>query len=807
MIKKILILCVLFLLTCLPIMNANQALAVLQSSNQTTSTSQSNQSGGKGQSPPYIEGEVLVKFKADVAKSERSSLLGTLNMQMLKQFPRMGVYHLKLTSEDTVPEAIKRLLDNPAVLYAEPNYIRYLDSNLPNDPLFDDLWGLHNTGQTGGASNADIDAPEAWDITTGSTNKIVCVVDTGVMWNHEDLKENMWKNELERDGTPGVDDDGNGYVDDIYGINAITGSGDPMDDHSHGTHCSGTIAAVGNNGIGIAGVNWMAKIMSCKSFNSDGKGEDVDHIECIEYAINKGADVISASWGGGAFSQALKDTIEDSNSAGILFVAAAGNGDPILHIGYDTDLQPHYPASYDNDNIITVAATANNDDLTSFSNYGLISVDAGAPGVDILSTINDGNYDYKSGTSMATPHVSGLAALAMAAHLSETHLEIKTRILRGTDLVPSLLGKMITGGRINAYETLTATIVGPHIYYIDPPYGDTGSSVKLVGDNFGNIQGSGFVTFFDSREGTVISWSDAEIQCEVPVGVDTGPVTVTTDEGTSNGVFLTVPLCDAPGESPYGLASDGTSLWNVDRDVGKIFNLDFYGVVQGFISAPGDSSEGLTFDGEYLWVSDWVDQMIYKIDPASGEVLDSFTSPGPFPKGLAYDGTYLWNADAASNTELIYQLDASGNVIHSCPTPGHCATGLAFDGTYLWNADWCDDMIYQLDPTSCQVLYSFPSPGPASTGLTFDGSYLYNADVIEDKIYRLCIRPCDVNRNDTITPQDALCVFQKYLGICPTDCGPCESICGDVDQNGIATPGDALCIFNEYLGIGCGHCN
>jgi hypothetical protein len=307
---------------------------------------------------------------------------------------------------------------------------------------------MHNTGQSGGVVDADIDAPEAWDISTNSSNLIVAVIDTGVDYTHPDLAANMWTNTVERNGSPGVDDDGNGYIDDIYGYDFYNSDGNPMDDHGHGTHVSGTIGAVGNNGQGVAGVCWTAKIMALKFIGSGGSGYDSDAIDCIEYAVQMGAKVTSNSWGGGSYSQALKDAIDAAGAAGVLFVAAAGND------ARNNDVFPHYPSSFDSANIIAVLSTDKYDVKSSFSCYGAVSVDLGAPGSNIYSCIPGSQYTYMNGTSMATPHVSGACALVWSVCPYLSSAAIKDIILQTTDPLPALDGLCVSGGRLNLYNAL-----------------------------------------------------------------------------------------------------------------------------------------------------------------------------------------------------------------------------------------------------------------------------------------------------------------------------------------------------------------
>lgn len=339
-------------------------------------------------------------------------------------------------------------------LYVEPDY--QVRANLePTDASFVDgtLWGLRNLGINGGVAGADISATNAWNITTGSTNVVVAIIDTGINYQHLDLAAQVWRNPGEIPGN-GVDDDGNGYVDDVFGINAITGTGNPLDDHSHGSHCSGTIGAAANDGNRHVGVAWQVRLMGCKFLTSSGSGNTSDAIECVDYAVSQRAKILSNSWGGGGFSQGLLDAILAANAQEILFVAAAGND------GRNTDLSPTYPANYEADNVIAVAALNRADGLASFSNYGATSVDLGAPGVDIYSTIAGGNngYDTYSGTSMACPHVAGVAALLAAQFTTNiTVAELRQRLLQSTTAVPALSGRSVTGGRVNAYQALTVT--------------------------------------------------------------------------------------------------------------------------------------------------------------------------------------------------------------------------------------------------------------------------------------------------------------------------------------------------------------
>ena len=311
-----------------------------------------------------------------------------------------GLQVVKLPSGKELESAIAAYTADPAVLYAEPDYTVRIEG-IPNDSSFNQLWGMNNTGQTGGTPDADINAPEAWDITTGSADVVLAVIDTGIDYTHPDLAANAWSNPNEIAGNF-IDDDGNGYVDDIHGIDTINNDSDPMDDNNHGTHVSGTIGATGNNALGVTGVNWNVQIAGCKFLSAIGAGSTADAIECLDYIwdlkVNRGINIVASnnSWGGGSYSQALYDAIAQQMNAGILFVAAVGSS------GSDNDVTPNFPSSYNLSNVIAVTATTHNDDKAGDSNLGSRTVDVGAPGENILSTILGRAYASFSGVSMAT---------------------------------------------------------------------------------------------------------------------------------------------------------------------------------------------------------------------------------------------------------------------------------------------------------------------------------------------------------------------------------------------------------------------
>ncbi len=411
------------------------------------------------QLPPHVPGEVIVRFRPGVPEFFKSAARSRVSGTRLRAFRVVeGLEHHRLAPNVSLDEAIAKYRQDPDVLYAEPNYI-VRATNLPDDTRFGDLWGLYNTGQSGGTPGAHIDAPSAWNVTTGSSSVVVAVLDTGIAYDHPDLSANVFRNVLDCNAD-GVDDDGNGRVDDCFGIDTVNGDSDPRDDNRHGSHVAGTIGAVGDNAAGVAGVNWSVSVMACKFLDAAGFGSTAGAIACLEYVRamkERGVNIVATnnSWGGGGFSQALFDAIQRHQQAGILFIAAAGNGN-VFGLGVDNDQVPFYPCVYGLSNIICVAATTRFDDRATFSNYGRRTVHIGAPGSEILSTTPDGGYQTLSGTSMATPHVAGTAALLKAADPARDWRAIRNLILAGGDDVASM-ANTITRKRLNAFGALTCT--------------------------------------------------------------------------------------------------------------------------------------------------------------------------------------------------------------------------------------------------------------------------------------------------------------------------------------------------------------
>jgi subtilisin family serine protease len=385
--------------------------------------------------PECIPGELLVKFKSGASSTAISAASQQVGGEVVDSFDFIGVKLVKIAPDRNPTDAASRLQASDAIEYAECNYRQFALAS-PNDPMYSQQWGFPK-----------INAPTAWSRITQAPNVTVAMIDTGISLTHPDLQANLWTNPAPTFG-------------DVHGANFVpaTATGNPDDDNGHGTHTAGTVGAVTNNGVGVAGTTWRVNLMALKFLDANGSGSTANAIRAINYGIQHKADIMSNSWGGGGFSQALSDAINAANQTGILFVAAAGNS------ANNNDINAFYPCNYNLPNVICVAATDQTDNLATFSNFGAKSVNLGAPGVNILSTLRGATYGTLSGTSMATPHVAGAAALLKSAFPTWQASDLKQQIVSTVDPLPSLQGKTTTGGRLNlgrALPPLTACVQAP----------------------------------------------------------------------------------------------------------------------------------------------------------------------------------------------------------------------------------------------------------------------------------------------------------------------------------------------------------
>lgn len=507
---------------------------------------------------PYVPGSLLVRFSSDLSAQERALLRFTVGGAVVRSFDDLvpGLEQLAVGLEPTL--AVIVLSGLPGVEYAEPDLV-VRACGIPNDPSFGLLWGLHNTGQTvngdPGTSDADIDAPEAWDTYTGNPNLAIAIIDTGIQLNHPDLQANLWTNPGETAGN-GIDDDGNGYVDDVYGWDFYYGDNNPNDGNGHGTHTAGTVGAVGNNGIGVAGVNWRCKLVALKFLSDSGSGSLSGAIAAVQYCTRMGLRISNNSWGGGGYSQSLYDAIASSRSIGHLFVAAAGNS------GSNNDSTPFYPASYNLDNIIAVAATDNDDRRASFSNYGRTSVDLGAPGVNVYSTYAGSSYRYLDGTSMAAPHVAGVVGLVYGRNSGWTYAQVRDRIFSTVRRVSSLANITVTGGVVNAAAAIGGTTNTRPTVTISSPQNNAqfrvGQSIQFTGSasdaEDGNLTAA--LVWTSSISGQ-IGTGGSFTRNDLPAGTHTITASATDSGGLtgSASVVITISHAGGPPAAPSNLTA------------------------------------------------------------------------------------------------------------------------------------------------------------------------------------------------------------------------------------------------------------
>jgi subtilisin family serine protease len=582
----------------------------------------------------YKKGEVIVKFKPGKSLEALGAAGTAKGLRVAKNLDRaLGIQLLKFESGMSESDMVKFLKESRTVEYAEPNYI-YQPTSV-SDPLYGKLWGLKNTGQSiegeSGKAGIDIKAETAWARTKGSSSTVIAVIDTGTDYTHPDLKDNIWKNpgEVPNDG---IDNDKNGYIDDVNGWNFFDGNNNPYygpGEDDHGTHVSGTIAGKANT-AGVIGVAPNVKVMPLKFIGPFGGSLD-DAIAAINYAKAKGVKITNNSWGGGGYSQALYDTIKNSNS---LFVAAAGNSSS------NADTTPMYPAAYNLSNILSVAAITNTGSMASFSNYGATSVDVAAPGQSILSTLPLNTYEYFDGTSMAAPHATGVAALVTAVNSSFTPLQIKDRIMKTVTKLSSLTGKTVTGGLINAgaavvtdvdgeipgvklngtsvTSTLNATSDKDDVYSITLLKGEK-VSVSLTG-----AKGTDFdIYLYNSSAKTVNSSS--------------GMVAFSEKAGTSTESFSFV----APSDGTYYLdvyAYKGSGSYTATVK---------YGVTAGVYE---DTSTALNFNGNWKKVTS---------SAASGGAYKTVNEPGARVR-LVFNGTAISFKTIKSSTRGIAKVTLDG---------------------------------------------------------------------------------------------------------------------------------------------------
>ena len=545
-----------------------------------------------------VADHVLVKLQPGRTSDEVRPLAEALEAFIVPHPTAPDLYLLRFSkiSLEGASQARAILSQYPELIaYAEIDAVVRAAATTPNDPRFAaEQWGLQNTAQAGGTADVDLDAPEAWDVRREATNVIVAVVDSGVRYTHEDLAQNMWRNPGEIAGN-GIDDDNDGFIDDVHGINAIDDTGNPDDDvpdavlgvGGHGTAVAGVIGAVGNNGRGIAGVAWRVQIMALKWFNNQGAGALSDAIQCLDYARQKGATIVNASWqqGGllsGTINQSMMDALDRLKQAGVMFVSSAGND------GANNDLVAHYPSNYPYDNVVAVAAGTSAGSLSRQSNFGERLVDVVAPGEGVLSTSakSDTEYAVVSGTSFAAPHVSGMLALLKAQFPAEDYRALINRMLQGAERKDRLVGKVRTGAFVNLFNALTAKtvtavpeittmkVLGREVASLEEVSVIQGTNVTLTGTALGAAP----LRYSWRKDGKLLSGA-TEPSLTIPsfaVG-DIGEyqLTVTNSAGAATlslkllGVVSKPEVAAAVNATNRTFLSSGNALWEGQRTISR----------------------------------------------------------------------------------------------------------------------------------------------------------------------------------------------------------------------------------------------
>jgi len=588
----------------------------------------------------FKEGELLVKFKHGLSRNAARNINARVGSDLLKEFSYIDWHHVRLPRGMSVGEGMARYKKIAGVVSAEPNYPLTLAA-IPDDPRYADQYGLQK-----------IQAPAAWDTTTGSPDVVLAVLDTGVNYNHQDLAANMWHNPGEIAGNS-IDDDNNGYVDDVYGIDPSNSDADPLDDAGHGTSCAGILGAVGNNATGVTGLNWSVKIMALKIFFNASISYTANAIEAFEYVTmmkNRGVNVraTSNSWrfvGG----QSLKDAIDVAGEAGIANVFASGNNDHCEFVctesgcqeicrGADLDVEPVYPTAWDSPSIIAVAASDQNDNLTHFSGYGHRSVDLAAPGLLIWTTgMTDGTYSAPSGTSMSTPFVAGAVGLLAAHDSSLSVASMKATLINTVDVLPPFINKTVSGGRLNVARALQQPTVCAY-------------ALSQTSQTFSANAGTGRIN--------VTTPSNCEW------AATTGSSFITIDAGVGNG----------SGAVEYSIAANNTG----SQRSGTInISGQTYNVTQAAAVAQGCA----------------------QLSPAS----ESFTSAGGSNSvNIIADENCEYAATASSNDFWITVTSVSNTVVSYSvePNPGNARTGTLLIANRTFTVTQETGCTFSLSPTA-----------------------------------------------------------------------------------------------------------
>ena len=699
--------------------------------------------------PPHHPNQLIVKWKDGQKKT--ISQKNTLSVTRLTE---TGSFELVKTKVGTdLRKFARELSNNPNIALVEPDYLAYINVEAPDDPDFDEQWGLNNSGQTSGTTDADINALEMWDVTTGNANIVIGVLDTGVNYTHEDIANNMWENPNEI-ADNGIDDDNNGYIDDIHGINAIEDSGDPLDNNGHGTHVAGIIAAE-DNSVGVVGVIPTAKIIACKWLGSDGSGFISNAIKCLTYfkdLKDAGIDVLltNNSWGIGTNSAALYDAIAEHQTLGILFIAAAGNS------AYNHDYQTDYPSGFDLTNIISVASTDHNDALSDFSDYGAHSVAIGAPGEDIYSLSHTGGYTELSGTSMAAPHVSGLAGIIKASDDSLNWIQIKNLVLAGGEIVDGTEDYTYSKRRIRGYDSGGVGSLTCSNINLKAQLEPTVSNLSIKKGGTLNLTALNIDCADVQTTATVTRVADSSIISLVDDATN-------GDQVANDGVFVGSEIMNTTGTYNYDFFGskrvtvdvyDGTNLYNYRPTTVENFN---YRTITGTALGAGDETmhtvispfriyfAGDTGGHTQLYVASngvisFTDHALFSWDNESLPENTHSSIVAPYWDDLdpSVNGDIFYEVIGTTpNRELVVEWRA----VPWYAEPSEAENNISFQAVFFENSE---DILFNYADTIFEAGDSANSGGSATVGLQSNAGiavdYAFNEQLVTDNTGILWVR-------------------------------------------------------------------
>jgi hypothetical protein len=731
----------------------------------------------------HVPNRVFVRFNDPDAINARAAILADVGGQITSSSKIVPGLHC-IEIDVSVEQALKTLGQRGDVLrYVEPVYVVHALDTIPNDPFYNNLYGM-----------PQINAPQAWDEHQGDQEFVIAVIDTGVDYNHPDLVDNIWTNPGEIAGN-GQDDDGNGYIDDVHGYDFADYNSDPMDSNGHGTHCAGTIGGVGDNGVGVAGVNWRCRIVAAQFLGSSGGGTIEGAIDAVEYCAVNEFKVSNNSWGGGGFSQALFDVIQTAgDDFGHIFVAAAGNSG---------SNGASYPGAMSCDNLICVAATDSNENLASFSQYHISEVDLGAPGVDIQSTTPGNNYSYYSGTSMATPHVAGGVALAYSLMGDASAVEVKDLILSTTRAIPALAGRCVTGGVLDVEAALESTFLGPQILMVSavPAEVDPGVSVQVR------------VTV-DPREDVLIQGS---VKLRYRSGAGVWSQIDMEQDGPGNAWVSAVPAMDCDDDPEFYVSCEGQVSGLVEHPSGGansaynwlvgnlLIAFEDNGQSDGNWTVSGDATDGqwnrgvpvncdrgdppADWDGSgSCWLTDNSSADTCNSDVDNGSTiltsgvmnLDGIDAPV-----LSYSRWFSNTYGAAPNTDtLLVEYSTNGSTWSNLETVG--PTGPEVNGGWV-RVSWELDGIIG-DASQLQLRFTASDVGADTQSVVEAGvdALLISATECNDAGV-----PGDADGDGQVNVADILAVIAAW----GTSCNNCTE---DLDGSGIVDVADLLLVIANW---------